>query len=113
MKLSSDVRSDGVVHVVVRGELEVASCACLRNFWELRVAPHDVVDVDLREAETGDGQGVATLASLVEDSLRAGARVTLRHAPQMVAHTLYKTGRLRDGSALELVAPREEEPYGG
>ena len=31
----------------------------------------------------------------------------LRHAPQMLAHTLYKVGDLR--SRITLVAPREDE----
>lgn len=109
MKLHHDVHGD-TVHVTLSGDLASDSCTCLRNFWELRVAMHDVIDVDLDDVDTGDGRGVAELAGLVQRARHAGRRVTLRNAPQMVAHTLYKVGALAGPHAVVLVDPREEEP---
>ena len=106
MKLRHDVDGE-VVRVRIEGELDATSCTCLENFWTLQVERHAVIDVDLAEADAGDGRGVAVLAALVRDSVRDGRRVVLRHAPQMLAHTLYKVGL-----AGVLVDPREEEPYG-
>jgi len=113
LKLAYAETAPDAIDVVMRGELEVASCTCLSNFWALRVAGRRDIALDMRDVDAHDGPGVATLASLVHEALRGGARVTIRHAPQMVAHTLYKIGRLREGGALRLEAPRVEEPYGG
>ena len=108
MKLLHDVHGDRV-DVRIAGDLETDSCTCLENFWELRVAEHAVIDVELSETDVVDGRGVAVFTTLVRDSLREGRHITLRHAPQMVAHTLYKVGAL-DDARLTLIEPREEEP---
>lgn len=108
MKLRHE--SDGdTVHVTLSGDLASDACTCLRNFWELRVAHHDVIDVDLDDVDTGDGRGVAELTGLVQRARHAGKRITLRRAPQMVAHTLYKVGALEGDRPIVLVEPRENE----
>ena len=111
MKLRHEITGPGQIQAWLSGDLEVSSCTCLENFWELRVAEHPVIDVELSETDVVDGKGVAVFTTLVRDSLRDGRRITLRNAPQMVAHTLYKVGLLED-ERLTLVDPREEEPYG-
>ena len=75
--------------------------------------PADPVDVDLAELEfeRDDGVLVAGWIDRVRALLREHGRVNLRHCPQMLAHTLYKVGLLRDGRIV-LIDPREEEPYG-
>ena len=111
MKLFHDLRDDGV-HARLEGELETASCTCLRNFWELRLAGHARIELDLSGAEVGDGQGVAELVGLVRDALQAGRTVVLRASPQIVAHNLYRVGLLTH-PGLTLHDTRQEEPYGG
>lgn len=111
MKLAHEVR-DGAVHARIDGDLEAASCTCLRHFWELRLAGHPRIELDLADAEAGDGVGVAELVGLVSDALRAGGTVVLRSAPQIVAHNLYRVGLL-EHPGLILDATRQDEPYGG
>lgn len=70
----------------------------------------DLGEVDL-DLERDAGLAVARWV----DDLRALARehglIRVLACPQMLAHTLYKAGLLRDGR-IELVDVREEEPYG-
>jgi hypothetical protein len=70
----------------------------------------DLVELDL-DLECDAGLAVARWV----DELRALARdhgsIRVLACPQMLAHTLYKAGLLRDGR-IELVDVREEEPYG-
>ena len=73
------------------------------------------VELDLAEVEIEPGvEGGLAVARWV-DELRARmqdhGRVRVCNCPQLLAHTLYKAGLLRDGR-LELVDVREEEPYG-
>ncbi len=109
MKLRHDSQGDNV-YVTLEGDLSSESCTCLRNFWELRVAHHQTIDVELEDSDTGDGRGIAELAGLVQRARHAGKHVTLRNAPQMLAHTLYKVGALRGEHGVTLIDPREEEP---
>ena len=71
--------------------------------------------IDLRELEFGaDGAAGVALSHWIDhlrERVRAHGRVIVHHCPQMLAHTLYKTGMLRDGRIV-LVDTREEEPYG-
>ena len=39
-------------------------------------------------------------------------RLVLVHAPQILAHNLYRVGMLDGEDAVELEAMREDEPYG-
>lgn len=64
--------------------------------------------LDLEELELEDGVSVARAASVVDALVGRLGSLTLLHAPQMLAHTLYKVGRLR-GGALTLTAPRTDE----
>lgn len=66
------------------------------------------------DLELADPPTSPVLARLV-DVLTALAKtraVTLVAPPQMLAHTLYKAGRLRSGR-LTIEAERTEEPYAG
>jgi len=63
--------------------------------------------LDLADLDVDDGVAVTFVVDAIR-ALRARAPVTVRAAPQMVAHTLYKVGDLRGGDIV-LVAPREDE----
>lgn len=71
------------------------------------------VDLDFALLDVDDGVAmaelVAWLRALQAAALGAGAQgLRLREAPQMVAHTLYKVGALRDGRLI-LEDPRSDE----
>ena len=64
----------------------------------------DLLDLDLE-----DGVAVVETVNAVRALLAAHGQLILHHAPQMLAHTLYKVGMLEDGR-LVLVEPRVEHP---
>lgn len=66
------------------------------------------VELELGELEPEGGAAIAALVDLVRLLAAAAARVELRRAPQMLAHTLYKAGLLRDGR-VRLAGEREPE----
>lgn len=70
-------------------------------------------ELDLGELEIADDDGieVASWVDRIREQVRTHGRVIVRRCPQMLAHTLYKIGALRDGR-IELIDTREEEPYG-
>ena len=73
--------------------------------------PTSVVELDLAELELERGVDVARWVDELRARAREHGRLRVRACPQMLAHTLYKAGLLRDGR-IELVEVREEEPYG-
>ena len=75
------------------------------------MAEPDPPELDLAELEFERGVELTHWVDEVRARLRTHGRLRVRHCPQMLAHTLYKVGMLRDGR-LELVDTREEEPYG-
>ncbi len=66
------------------------------------------VHLDLDDLELDDGSAVAEAVNAIRGLLRSCA-IVVHHAPEMLAHTLYKTGMLED-DRLSLVTPRVEEP---
>ena len=70
----------------------------------------DLAAVEI-EGDVGGGLVVARWVDELRARVREHGRVRVHGCPQMLAHTLYKVGMLRDGT-LELIDTREEEPYG-
>jgi len=64
------------------------------------------------EVDDLSSEAIAAYVDLVDDWLRSGRSVRLLNAPQMLAHTLYKVGRL-SRSELLTVSMRGTEPYPG
>ncbi len=75
-----------------------------------KAEPHEL-DLAELEFDADAGVEVARWIDRIRALLREHGRLRLRACPQMLAHTLYKVGMLRD-DRLELVEPREEDPYG-
>lgn len=93
--------------LVVEGEVQAAEAAGLRQaLVERGAGTWELLDLELE-----DGVSVAEVVNAVAALRARGQRVELRHAPQMLAHTLYKVGRLED-PGLVLVEPRQDEGYG-
>jgi len=73
------------LRATVAGDLEVASCTCLQNFWELRLAEAQELQLDLSGIEGVDPDGLATLLGLVRTQLDKGGRVRVQGADDRLA----------------------------
>jgi hypothetical protein len=71
----------------------------------------DVVRLDLIDEEADDPIALANRIDELRVLLEAGCRVELANCPQMLAHTLYKVGLLRE-RRIVIASMRNEEPYG-
>ena len=113
MKLRPETDGDRFI-VRMEGELDASRCDCLEHFWA-HYLDETLGDVwlDMSSVEEIDAESVAVMVTLIREQIASGSLVTVESAPQMLAHTLYKTGMLESPSSLRLVDPREEEPYAG
>lgn len=96
----------------LEGELDRHSAAALRRWSEGFPGVAGPLRLELGELEIVDGDGASQAIDAIRLLLQRSPRLTLSHAPQTLAHTLYRVGMLGEGSRIELLAPREEEPYG-
>ena len=98
--------------ITVGGSVDATSARAFATVLELDVAALSVGDgtihLDLDDLELDDGSAVAEAINALRKLLLKAA-VVVHHAPQMLAHTLYKTGML-DSERIRLEAPRVEEP---
>ena len=76
----------------------------------VRAEAHGRPELDLEGLELDSGMAAAHWHDLVRRLRDQHGSVTLVHAPQMLAHTLYKVGGLLDGRIL-LQAPRSDEGF--
>lgn len=73
------------------------------------MAGPEPLELDLDELELDTGVELARWVDELRARVREHGRIRVRACPQMLAHTLYKAGLLRDGR-IELIEVREEEP---
>ncbi len=71
----------------------------------------EVVALDMLEFDVDDGLAIATAINAIRHLLKQTKKVKLIAAPQILCHNLYRVGLLELGTAIELVAMREDEPY--
>lgn len=64
------------------------------------------------ETESLAPQSIAAWIDVIDGWLAEGRSIHLEAAPQMLAHTLYKVGRLAHSNQLTITA-QETEPYPG
>jgi hypothetical protein len=107
-------RDRSASHISVGGNVDARSAeafgSALRHDVRVLSDGEERIQLDLIELELDDGSAVAETVNAIRDLLLT-APVVVRNAPQMLAHTLYKSGMLRDGR-LELEDPRgDEAPY--
>ncbi len=88
MKLSYERSPSGRIAAKVSGNLEVDSCTCLENFWELRLSGAQQLAVDLSGIDLIDAGGLASLANLLEQQLESGGHVVLRGARDQLRDAL-------------------------
>jgi hypothetical protein len=75
----------------------------------LLAGPQRPIELDLDDLELDDSAALVTVLNALRQLLPQGPLV-VRHAPQLLAHALYKAGMLLDGR-LTLRDPREQEAY--
>src|SRR5262249_43300605 len=98
--------------ILIIGELSEANVAEFDEaFRDLPIASTGIIVLDMSAFEVTDGVGVAAAINAIRRLLERTEKITLIAAPQLLAHNLYRVGMLADGRT-ELVATREEEPYG-
>lgn len=97
--------------IAVGGHIDASSALAFARSLPLDVAAlaeeGETIQLDLHELELEDGTAVAEAVNALRALVKL-APVVLWHAPQMLAHTLYKTNML-SGGRLALELPREEE----
>lgn len=98
-------RIEGILYV--EGDITDPIAADFRD--ALIDAGEQSSDLNLLDLDLEDGVAVVETVNAVRALLSQHNALTLRHAPQMLAHTLYKIGLLEDGRLL-LIAPRVESP---
>ncbi len=96
----------------IEGELNQANAAVFeQQIAALEINP-DGVALDLIEFDVGDGIAIATAINAIRHLLKRTKKVKLIGAPQILCHNIYRVGLLETGTHIELVAMREDEPYG-
>lgn len=100
---------DGSIHLC--GDLDASGMTKLKS--ELNTLFDESLSecvIELEALELLDVQAVIGMVELLR-ALRLNAEtVTVIHAPQILAHTLYRLGDL-ERTGLRLIEPRQEEPY--
>ena len=69
--------------------------------------PRGTVCLDLEELDLPDGVAVAETVNALREILNTGRHLEIHFSPQMLAHTLYKSGMLENGR-VTLIDPVEE-----
>lgn len=96
----------------MEGELGHENRAALLNWIDSVVAVESPLCLELSGLDIADAEGAAVMVEVIRRLLLLSPSLTLTHAPQLLAHLLYRTAMLEAGGRLRLVEPRQEEPYG-
>lgn len=75
----------------LEGDLERADISLLETELPARLATAHILDCTALDIE--DGAALACLARLLKDAA-VSRKITIRGAPQLLAHTLYRVGAL-------------------
>lgn len=107
--LSADLEAtlDGEV-LSLAGELNRGNGVLLEQ-WLMN--PPYISELNLAELDIEDGVAATHAVNTIRLLCLRVPQLRLVASPQLLAHTLYRTGMLAAGG-IELVAMREEEPYG-
>jgi hypothetical protein len=64
--------------------------------------------LDMREADVEEARVCTMLVDHIRQTAERVGAVQILHAPQILAHALYRIGALGRESSIELIEPREE-----
>ena len=96
----------------IEGELDRHTVTLLHNWCDGLSAQQQQASLELGGLEILDSEGSAAAVAAIRLLLCRISALTVAHAPHLLAHTLYRIGMLEEGGKLQLIEPREEEPYG-
>jgi hypothetical protein len=94
--------------LVIGGDLTRSNGPLLMQWLETQSA---IGELDLAELDISDGVAATYAVNAVRLMLSRVPLLEIIHAPQVLAHNLYRTGLLEQGGIV-LVAMREDEAYG-
>ncbi|MEJ2060005.1 MAG: hypothetical protein P8Y64_05890 [Gammaproteobacteria bacterium] len=94
------------------GELNAQNAAPALASLHATAAESDVLTLELLDLDVEDARALGLLVDCLRVMSMNRAHLVLLHAPQVLAHVLYRTALLEGDARIELVDPREEEPYG-
>lgn len=97
---------------MIDGELDHLNRAELLAWCEGLTRVQKARTLELAGLEILDAEGVAAAIEAMRLLMQRTPALTIRHAPHLLSHTLYRVGMLEAGGRLTLVEPRQEEPYG-
>jgi hypothetical protein len=98
--------------LILAGELKAADGEKLEQWFrrlETVATPHCL---QLGELEIMDGVAATHMVNIVRLLVERCGSVTLKEAPQLLPHNLYRAGLFYEGCAITLEGMREDEPYG-
>jgi ABC-type transporter Mla MlaB component len=64
--------------------------------------------LDMADADIEDSRVCTMLVDYIRQTAERVGSVQILHAPQILAHSLYRVGALGSRSSIELIEPREE-----
>ena len=96
----------------IEGELNQMNAAAFEQTLAALKINAEAIALDMLEFDVDDGLAIATAINAIRHLLTQTRKVKLIAAPQILCHNLYRIGLLELGTAIELVAMREDEPYG-
>jgi anti-anti-sigma regulatory factor len=95
--------------IIIEGELTEANAEEFeRRMNEIVQKPQREITLDLYGLDLDDGIALATFINWLRARV---ARITLKGAPQMLGHNLYRVGLL-DNDSIVLIDMRLDEPSG-
>jgi hypothetical protein len=100
---------DGGTRFVLLGDVDAGGAGRVLKALEAEMVREGGVELMLEEAELTDAISVARMVDAVRLLVGRHAHVRLIRSPQLLAHSLYRVGMIREGAPLKLIEPREEE----
>ena len=94
---------------VLLGDVDAAAAGRVLKALEAEMVREGGVELMMEDAELTDAVSVARMVDAVRLLVGRFEHVRLIRSPQLLAHTLYRVGMIREGAPLELIEPREEE----
>lgn len=96
----------------IEGELDRHNASSLRAWCVQIENVNEPRTLELSGLELLGSEALTAAIESIRLLLQRTPALTIIHAPHLLSHTLYRLGMLEPGMRLNLVAPRQEEPYG-
>ena len=104
-----DCTQRGDVYILF-GDWSLPEVALCRRYFAALESKEEIV-LDLQDVEIITGTAMADCITWLRELLQRNQHLVLQQAPQMLAHTLYKTNMLKQTN-ITLVDPRHDSGIG-